>query len=179
MNMKKNAANIITSVRLVGALLLIMFNIRSWTFLTIYAVCGLSDALDGFVARKLHVESALGKKLDSMSDLLLYSVMLIKAWPLLAETLPKLGLYGIMGLILFRIMLYPVYWLLTRQFLSTHSIYNKIVSIMIFFLPFALQLSVARYYCYLTMTIAAISLIDEVLHFSLRKKESFLSQQCK
>lgn len=173
--MKKNAANLITSVRLIGAIVLIMFDIRSWAFLIIYAICGLSDALDGFVARKLHIESSLGKKLDSISDLLLYAVMLIKAWPLLASVLPKTGLYTIMGLILFRIILYPVYWLLTHQFLSTHSIYNKITSIMVFFLPFALQLPIARYYCYAAMSVAALSLIDELLHFNFKGKESSLS----
>lgn len=170
--MKKNIANCITSIRLVGAFVLIMLDIRSTAFLVVYAICGLSDALDGFVARKLHVESELGKKLDSVSDLSLYSVMLIKAIPLLIETLPPKGLYTIIGLILFRIFLYVVYWLFTRQLLSTHSIYNKIVSIMMFFLPFALQLPFARYYCYATMAVAAVSLVDEVLHFNFKKPQN-------
>ncbi|MBR0473632.1 MAG: CDP-alcohol phosphatidyltransferase family protein [Erysipelotrichaceae bacterium] len=170
--MKKNIANCITSIRLIGAFVLIMFDIRSTAFLVVYAICGLSDALDGFVARKLHAESELGKKLDSVSDLSLYSVMLIKAIPLLIEALPPKGLYTIIGLILFRIFLYVVYWLFTRQLLSTHSIYNKIVSIMMFFLPFALQLPFARYYCYATMAVAAVSLVDEVLHFNFKKPQN-------
>ena len=87
--MKKNPANIVTSFRLIGALILIFISARSPAFLIIYALCGASDALDGFIARKTHTESELGKKLDSISDLSLYCVMLMKVWPLLQKALPK------------------------------------------------------------------------------------------
>ncbi len=163
--MKKNLANIFTSLRLVGALVLIFISARSPAFLIIYALSGATDAVDGYIARKTHTESELGKKLDSVSDLSLYSIMLIKMWPLLQEALPKAGLYTIMGLILTRGILYIIYGLWKHRLLSTHSIYNKAVSILLFLLPFALQTSFADIYCYIVMAVAAISLIDEVIHF--------------
>ena len=163
--MKKNLANIFTSLRLIGALILIFIPVRSLGFLILYAFCGLTDALDGWAARKFHSESEFGKKLDSVSDLTLYGIMLVKVWPLLEEALPKLGLYTIMGLILFRLLLYIFFFLWKHRFLSTHSLYNKAVSLLMFLLPFTLRLPYAGLYCYLIMVIGALSLIDEVSRF--------------
>ncbi len=163
--MKKNLANILTSIRLIGALVLIFFDIRTPFFLVLYAVCGLTDVLDGLAARRFHAESEFGKKLDSAADVALYGMMLVKAQPLLSAALPRAGLLTISGLIFIRFCLYVIYWLMTRRFLSTHSIYNKAVSILLFFLPFALQTPYAAAYCYLVMAVAAVSLFDEALHF--------------
>lgn len=66
---KKHLANFISCIRIVGSLiLLIFFNEFSTTFLIIYAICALTDALDGFVARKLNTCSVLGVTLDSVGD---------------------------------------------------------------------------------------------------------------
>ncbi|MCI2110865.1 MAG: CDP-alcohol phosphatidyltransferase family protein [Bacilli bacterium] len=65
----KNAANIITLLRIplsVAMVFLVPFPIAFWI---VYALAGSSDALDGFVARKFHSESIFGAKLDSFADL--------------------------------------------------------------------------------------------------------------
>ena len=162
--MKKHLANIITSLRIVGALVLTAFRANTVPFLVVYALSGLTDCIDGFVARRLHIISELGKKLDSVSDLLLYGVMLWKTWPILTDVLPTMALYVIAGLILARLLLYVIYGLLYHKLLSTHALLNKVTSILMFLLPFALMFSTARYYCYFTMTVAGLSIIDEMYH---------------
>ena len=67
--LRNNLANIITSIRLIGAYVLIAFNPNGKYFIWVYTLCGITDVLDGFVARKLHTESELGSKLDSVADL--------------------------------------------------------------------------------------------------------------
>lgn len=166
---KKNLANFITSIRLVGALVLMTLNIRSVPFLIIYAICGISDVLDGFVARTLHIQSDFGKKLDSVSDLLMNGTMLYKIWQVLLDTLPSAGIYTIIGLISSRLLLYIGVGIFTHQFLSTHSIWNKVTSLLVFMLPFALQTPYAVYYCYFAMAVAAVSLIDELIHLTVRQ----------
>ena len=67
--LKRNAANMITLVRIPCALGIVMsepFSVMFYTFLTIG---GLSDALDGAVARRISGDSPLGATLDSISDL--------------------------------------------------------------------------------------------------------------
>ncbi|MBQ5555857.1 MAG: CDP-alcohol phosphatidyltransferase family protein, partial [Erysipelotrichaceae bacterium] len=50
--MRKNLANIITFTRILGTLCLIFLTPLTLPFFVVYIWCGLSDVLDGFVARK-------------------------------------------------------------------------------------------------------------------------------
>ena len=66
----KNIPNIVTSIRLIMAVLApitLLYN-EYLLSLIFYLVGGISDALDGFLARKLNAYSEFGKKLDGLSD---------------------------------------------------------------------------------------------------------------
>ena len=63
-------ANIITVSRILFSLAMILFPPSSVPFAVLYLLCGATDVLDGFVARKLHTESENGAMLDSAADLL-------------------------------------------------------------------------------------------------------------
>ena len=52
-------------------------------FFAIYALTGLTDVLDGWIARKMGSASQFGAKLDSVADLIFYAVMLIMIFPIL------------------------------------------------------------------------------------------------
>ena len=51
-----------------------------------YIYCGISDILDGFIARKTKNESEIGAKLDSVSDIIFVVVAMIKILPFLNLT---------------------------------------------------------------------------------------------
>ncbi len=65
----KNLPNFITAMRMVGTVALLLTEPLSVCFYVVYALTGITDALDGFIARKLKVTSELGAKLDSAADL--------------------------------------------------------------------------------------------------------------
>lgn len=44
-------------------------------FASIYLLCGISDVLDGYLARKWHAESRLGSILDSLGDFIFWAVV--------------------------------------------------------------------------------------------------------
>ena len=67
--MIKNVANILTSFRILGSILLLFFPMFSVEFYTIYLLCGFSDMIDGTIARKTNSTSELGAKIDSVADL--------------------------------------------------------------------------------------------------------------
>ena len=67
-------ANIITVSRMLFSLSLLAFSPTSYTFAALYLLCGVTDALDGFAARKLHTESEKGEVLDSAADLIFSAV---------------------------------------------------------------------------------------------------------
>lgn len=66
----KNIPNIVTSIRLIMAILSpisLLYNQYLLSFI-FYLIGGISDALDGFLARRLDAYSDFGKKLDGLSD---------------------------------------------------------------------------------------------------------------
>ncbi|MCR5549603.1 MAG: CDP-alcohol phosphatidyltransferase family protein [Bacteroidales bacterium] len=80
----KHLPNFITALRFLGAFSLLFPNVVSVTFWVIYFACGLSDMVDGFLARKLHCESKTGALLDSLADLAFVVCCCIKLIPVLA-----------------------------------------------------------------------------------------------
>ena len=82
-------ANCITGLRMLGTLVLLGLVPLSPAFYGVYALTGVTDALDGWVARKTGTASPLGARLDSCADLLFYAVMIGKLFPVLYEVLPQ------------------------------------------------------------------------------------------
>ena len=80
----KHLPNIITALRIVGSIGLLFCNVPGWQFWTLYAICGISDMIDGWLARKLHVESKTGSVLDSIADLSFVACCAIKLLPILS-----------------------------------------------------------------------------------------------
>ena len=85
--------NFITSLRIVGAIFLLFIEPFTTLFFVVYTFTGFTDAIDGFIARKLNQVSVFGSKLDSVSDLTFYSILGIKIFPILLSTLPKIIWY--------------------------------------------------------------------------------------
>ena len=77
-------ANIITVSRILFSVLLLVFSPYSYFFAALYLLCGITDVLDGFVARRLHTESEQGAMLDSVADLLFAVIYAVRILPLLS-----------------------------------------------------------------------------------------------
>lgn len=78
--------NLLSALRIVlmPVLLFVAWRQMQLVFLLLLAVCMVSDALDGFLARKLGQQTDFGAKLDSWGDLLTYGAMIVGlylAWP--------------------------------------------------------------------------------------------------
>ena len=71
-------ANIITSIRILCSIALFFVSPLSKKFYILYLAAGLSDMIDGPVARKTGTTSDLGSKLDSIADIIFVAVCLIK-----------------------------------------------------------------------------------------------------
>lgn len=80
----KSLPNIITTLRILGALSLLLLGVRSYAFWTIYFACGISDMLDGYFARRLECESKTGALLDSLADLVFVACCCFKLITILA-----------------------------------------------------------------------------------------------
>lgn len=77
----RNLPNLLSCLRIAGSVLLLLLPAMQPAFYAVYAACGLSDMLDGFLARRLGVASRLGSILDSAADLLFLCVSALKIVP--------------------------------------------------------------------------------------------------
>ena len=75
--------NILSSLRMVGAVALLPCNVSSSTFWVIYIVCGISDMADGWLARKLKCVTKKGALLDSLADICFVACCACRILPML------------------------------------------------------------------------------------------------
>ena len=83
----KHLPNILSSLRIVGAVALLLCDVAGTTFMTLYALCGISDIADGWLARKMKCVTRTGALLDSLADICFVACCAWKLLPILE--LPK------------------------------------------------------------------------------------------
>ena len=79
----KHLPNILSSLRMVGAVALLLSNVSSSLFWVIYIGCGISDIADGWLARKLKCVTRTGALLDSLADFCFVACCAWKFLPIL------------------------------------------------------------------------------------------------
>lgn len=168
----KNLANIITITRIIGSISLIFLPVLSKGFYIVYTYSGISDVLDGFVARKTHSESKLGSILDSISDLLFYTIMMLKIMPYLKKYLPKFVWVIIFFVLFLRICLYALIGITKHKIISNHTYLNKLTGLTMFFLPYMLKTGYFVPYSVMVSMIALIAVMYEMYQVFVNKKIS-------
>ena len=166
---KWNTADAVTFLRIAGTLLLVFLRPLSMGFFGVYALTGLTDVLDGWIARKAKTASDFGARLDSIADLLFYTVMLLRVFPILWHTLPVDIWYGVAVILILRISAYGVAAVKYRRFASLHTYLNKVTGAAVFLIPFLLVTELAVVYCRITCAIAAAAALEELLIHLLRQ----------
>ena len=133
-----NVADPVPSVSMAGSLFLLFLPLKSIWFFGVYTLTGLTDVLDGWLARKTGRASEFGARLDSISDLLFYSVLLLRLFPLLYQTLPGEIWYAVTGIVLVRLAAYATAAIKYHRFASLHTWLNKLTGMAVFLLPYVL-----------------------------------------
>ena len=157
--MIKHIANILTGCRILGSILLLFFPVFSRAFYSIYFLCGFSDMIDGTIARKTKSTSEFGSKLDTAADLVFVTVSLIKLLP--AIHIP--GWLWIWGVAIAIIKFGNITWgyVSKKQFISLHTIMNKITGLLLFLLPLTLSLVELKYSSIVVCSVATFAAIQE------------------
>ncbi len=173
-NMSKNKyasiPNMITSFRVLGTFGLFFVEPFTLPFFILYTFCGVSDVLDGWVARTTGSITEFGSRFDSISDLLFYAVMLIRIFPAMWEILPKTIWLGVAAVIILRIISYTLAALKYRRFASLHTYMNKLTGFFMFCVPYFLTSMYGVVYCKCVCMVSAISTLEELLIHCCAKK---------
>ena len=170
---KKHAPNAITLVRIVGTVWLLFLPVLSYGFFTVYIAAGLTDVLDGVIARKCGTESKAGATLDSIADLIYYAVMLIVMFPTMWKILPRIIWVLVLAIIFVRILSYVTVAVRFHTFSATHTYLNKLSGFFVFLIPFFIATKIGVAFCFSVCAVTGISTIEEfILHLTEKEYTS-------
>ena len=154
-------ANVITYSRIVISLLLIFFPVFSPGFYICYLTAGISDMIDGTIARKLGTSSEFGEKLDTIDDFVFAAIALFKLLPVVKISKVIWIWIGLIAVIkLINIISGLV---VQKRFVPVHSPANKITGAVLFVLPLTLSLIDISYSAGFVCILATFSAIQETV----------------
>ena len=144
--------NIITALRILGAVFLLFIYPASVAFWVIYGLCGISDMLDGYLARKMNAESRTGAVLDSVADICFVAFCAIRLIPVVQ--IPTWLWIWAGVIVAIKITNQVSALIVSRRFCFPHTKANKLTGLLLFlsvptvfwsFVPVAIVASVASF----------------------------------
>ncbi len=155
--------NMLTALRMLGAIVLFFVAPLSVEFLVIYSICGFSDVLDGVVARASHRTTELGAKLDSCADLLFYAAMILRIFPILWERLPRLIWIFVFIVLSLRLSAYLTAAVKYHRFAALHTYMNKLTGFAVFMIPYFIAADSGTVYCFIACAIGLLASAEELM----------------
>ena len=162
----KRIPNFLSASRIALCLPLLLVDAMTLPFWTLYVIAGLTDMLDGFLARRWGVESKFGARLDSLADFLFVLAVGYKLYPWLK--LPA-ALWMMIGLIaLVKIVNAISSYVVKQRIEFLHTKANKATGFLLFIGMMAIGQSYFVPVAWMVSCIALFAAIQEG-HF-IRKK---------
>ena len=139
---------------------MILFPPSSVPFAVLYVLCGATDVLDGFAARKLHTESEKGATLDSAADLLFTVVYAVKILPLL--NIPLWIWIWTVIIAVTKITGILITCKMAHKMSVEHSFGNKLTGLLLYLLPLSVCVADVKYGAPLVCAVATGTAIKEM-----------------
>lgn len=115
--------------------------------------------IDGTIARKLGTESEFGSKFDTIADIVFVVAAAYKMFPVME--IPK-GIWIWIGVIaLIKIINIISGFVVEKQFVSVHTVANKITGLLVFLLPLTMAVVELRYSALVVCMVATFAAIQE------------------
>ena len=145
--------NVISVLRIAGSISLLFCDVRGWPFWVVYALCGISDMVDGWLARKLHAETKAGAILDSVSDFVFVACCAIRLSPVL--DIPTWLWIWAGVIVIIKIVNQISALVVFKRFCFPHTLANKLTGLLLF-------LAVPTVFC----TVTPISIVAAIATFA-------------
>ena len=152
-------ANIITGSRIVLSVALLFCPALSPVFFVLYIAAGITDMIDGAVARKTGTVSAFGARLDTVADIVLVAVCLFKLLPVL--DVPVWLCIWIAVIAVIKVGNIAVGYLRHKKLISVHSILNKVTGGLLFVFPLTLTWIHFKYSAAVVCAVATVAAVHE------------------
>ena len=152
-------ANFVTSLRVVFSLIMLYFPVFTPGFNTCYLLAGITDMVDGTVARMLGIESEFGEKLDTIADIIFVAAALYKLLPAIALATGIWIWTGIIAVI--KVINIISGFVIQKRFVAVHSWANKITGLVLFVLPFSFSVIDIQYSSVVVCLLATFAALQE------------------
>lgn len=164
--------NILSVSRIVLAILMFFLFGRTYWFFGFYLIAGVTDFLDGIIARKYNAPSSLGAQLDSIGDFCLYIVLTAYLIIKYTESVNHFK-YLIITIIVLRALTIIFGIIKYHQLIMVHTLANKLSGLLLFFLPMLLWADIQGG-IYVTMVVAIIAPLEEIIILFVSKEDEIL-----
>lgn len=149
-------ANAITISRIVSSLILLLCPTLSASFYCVYVLTGITDFLDGFIARRTRTTSQLGAKIDTIADTIFVVVCLIKFLPEI-----RFPLWIYIWIVVVAIINIILGFMVNKKYPAVYSVMNKITGVILFLLPLTFARIDLRYSGAFACVVATFAAIQE------------------
>ena len=157
--MNPNTANAITICRMILSLSLFLCPVFSVPFWIIYVAAGATDVLDGYIARKMDIASALGSRLDTVADLIFFVACLIIFIPVL--DIPVWLYVWVAAIAAIKAINIASAYMMHRRLMVAHTLMNKVSGLLLFILPMTFTTIELTYSSIVVCSIVTFAAVQE------------------
>lgn len=130
-------ANVLTSMRIGLSGILLLLEPLGMAFYCVYALAGLTNMLDGPIARKRGTESRVGAVLDSAADIVFAAVACVKLLPVYWAQIPAWLLISAAFVFYLKVKNAIACFAMHKKLITMHTLLNRAAGILLFAFPFA------------------------------------------
>ena len=132
MKIAEQIPNILSIIRIIGSFLILLVAENPIVFVALL-FCGITDILDGYIARRFQYETKIGTYLDSFADFTFYWIIVFYLINHRIEIITE-NIYLLGAIIIIRLFSLFICWIRNRKIYILHTIGNKVSGFIVFIL---------------------------------------------
>ena len=162
----KNIPNLLSLSRIGLSFIMFFVAQKPMVLFWLIVACGITDVLDGFLARRMHWESDLGARLDSLGDMVFYSALVLYVvryqMDVIQQYMP--GIYSIFAI---KTLTLVVCTIKNHATYSLHTYGNKLTGVLVVVAVCLILLTGEGSFTAVLVVVANLSALEELLIMSL------------
>jgi CDP-diacylglycerol--glycerol-3-phosphate 3-phosphatidyltransferase len=162
-------ANLITCFRILASAALLLCQPLSSAFFVLYIAAGISDMVDGPVARRTGAAGDFGAKLDTVADFFFLAVCLYKLLPVL--NVPVWLRVWIALIALIKAVNIVFGFVVQKRFVALHTFMNKAAGAMLFLLPLTFPYIGLKYTSVVVCAVVTFAAVQEGRFICMGRRE--------
>lgn len=159
----RHIPNMFSLLRILLSVLLIPLLPIRIGFTVVYIAIGITDLLDGLIARKYGYESDFGAKLDSIADFVFYFIIVLIFLKLYSSILEVNHQVALLVILIIRLLNVLLTKLKYKKIVFVHTLANKISGVIVYLMPVVFLLIQDSIVVWIILGIVFVAAVEELL----------------